>query len=154
MKAAVMYGAGDVSVETVPDPERTDEYGGTLENRARLLLRVTDAVRAVIPAGMPLLVRLSATEWVEGGFDLEETGQVGRWLGEHGVDLLDISTGGNITPAPIPVGPGYQTPAATAVRAASKPPVGAVGLIDAPFQAEQILAAGVRALPRRAGRRS
>ncbi|MEE1617495.1 NADH:flavin oxidoreductase/NADH oxidase [Brachybacterium sp. J153] len=123
--------------------QRTDEYGGSLENRARLLLRVVDAARAVIPAGMPLLVRLSATEWVDGGFDLEETGQMGRWLGEHGVDLLDISTGGNITPAPIPVGPGYQTPAATSVRAASGLPVGAVGMIDEPFQAEQILATGL-----------
>ncbi|MFC0674791.1 NADH:flavin oxidoreductase/NADH oxidase [Brachybacterium hainanense] len=122
---------------------RTDEYGGDLAGRARLLLRIVDAVRAEIHEGMPLLVRLSATDWVEGGLDVEEVGQVGAWLAAHGVDLLDVSSGGNIHPAPIPVGPGYQVPLASAVRAASGLPVAAVGMIDEPFQAEQVIATGL-----------
>ncbi|MFC7374430.1 MULTISPECIES: NADH:flavin oxidoreductase/NADH oxidase [unclassified Brachybacterium] len=119
---------------------RTDEYGGSLENRARLLLRVVDAVREEIGEQMPMLVRLSATDWVEGGLTADEVGQVGAWLKEHGADMLDISSGGNYVPAQIPVGPGYQVPLATAVRAASGLPTAAVGMIDEPFQAEQIVA--------------
>lgn len=122
---------------------REDEYGGSLENRSRLLLEIVDAVRAEIGEEMPLLVRLSGTDWLEGGLDVDEVGQVGAWLKEHGVDLLDISSGGNQSPAPIPVGPGYQVPLATAVRAASGLPTGAVGMIDEPFQAEQIVATGL-----------
>ncbi|WP_114854745.1 NADH:flavin oxidoreductase/NADH oxidase [Brachybacterium sp. YJGR34] len=119
---------------------REDEHGGSLENRSRLLLRVVDAVRARVGEAMPVLVRLSGTDWVEDGLSVEEVGAVGALLKEHGVDLLDISSGGNITPAPIPVGPGYQVPLATAVRAASGLPTAAVGMISEPFQAEQILA--------------
>lgn len=122
---------------------REDEYGGSLENRSRLLLEIVDAVRDEIGEEMPLLVRLSGTDWLEGGLDVDEVGQVGAWLKEHGVDLLDISSGGNQSPAPIPVGPGYQVPLATAVRAASGLPTGAVGMIDEPFQAEQIVATGL-----------
>ena len=122
---------------------REDEYGGSLENRSRLLLEIVDAVRAEIGEEMPLLMRLSGTDWLEGGLDVDEVGQVGAWLKEHGVDLLDISSGGNQSPAPIPVGPGYQVPLATAVRAASGLPTGAVGMINEPFQAEQIVATGL-----------
>ncbi|MGO2584827.1 MAG: NADH:flavin oxidoreductase/NADH oxidase [Brachybacterium tyrofermentans] len=122
---------------------REDEYGGSLENRSRLLLEIVDAVRAEIGDGMPLLVRLSGTDWLEDGLYVDEVGQVGAWLKEHGVDLLDISSGGNQFPDPIPVGPGYQVPLATAVRAASGLPTGAVGMIDEPFQAEQIVATGL-----------
>lgn len=119
---------------------RTDEYGGDLAGRARLLLRVADAVRAEIPAGMPLLVRLSATEWVDGGFDLEEATEVVRLLGEHGVDMVDVSSAGNTADATIPVGPGYQTPLAAHLKAATEVPISAVGLIEDPIQAEHVLA--------------
>ncbi|CAL8897800.1 NADH:flavin oxidoreductase/NADH oxidase [Kocuria varians] len=121
---------------------RQDEYGGSLENRARLLLRTVDAVRAVLPDGMPLLVRLSGTEWTEGGADIEETAQVATWLTEHGTDLVDVSSGGNV-PAQIPVGPGYQVPLATRIRHDAGIPVAAVGMIDDPWQAEQIVATGL-----------
>lgn len=116
---------------------RTDGYGGDLAGRSRLLLEVTDAVRAVWPQGKPLFVRISATEWTEGGFTVEEATQVARMLGEHGVDLIDVSTGGNVV-AKIPAKPGYQVPLARAVRAAGLP-TSAVGLITEPGQAQAIL---------------
>ncbi|PWH05270.1 oxidoreductase [Brachybacterium endophyticum] len=122
---------------------RTDQYGGSAENRARLLLRIVDAVRAELPEGMPLLVRLSATDWAEGGVQIEDTVQLAGWLREHGVDMVDISSGGNSPDALIPVGPGYQTPLATAVKQGAGIPVSAVGMIDEPRQAEQITATGL-----------
>lgn len=125
--------------------QRTDSYGGELAGRARLLLRVVDAVRGAIPHGMPLVVRISATEWIEGGFDLEQATELVTWLGEHGVDMVDVSSGGN-APLPegekIPVGPGYQTPLAAHLRARTEVPVSAVGMLDEPFQAEHVLATG------------
>jgi 2,4-dienoyl-CoA reductase-like NADH-dependent reductase (Old Yellow Enzyme family) len=117
---------------------RTDEYGGSLENRARLLLEVVRAVRAV--AAVPLFVRLSGTDWQEGGWTTEETVTVAGWAREAGADLFDISSGGNV-PASIPVGPGYQVPLAEAVRAAGLP-ASAVGLIETAEQAEEIVATG------------
>ena len=125
--------------------QRTDSYGGELAGRARLLLRVVDAVRGAVPVGMPLLVRISATEWVEGCFDLGQATQVVTWLGEHGVDMVDVSSGGNaVLPegARIPVGPGYQTPLAAHLREHTEVPVSAVGMLDTPFQAEHVLATG------------
>jgi 2,4-dienoyl-CoA reductase-like NADH-dependent reductase (Old Yellow Enzyme family) len=122
--------------------KRTDEYGGSLENRARILIEVTDAVRAEVGESVPLLMRLSATDWVEGGLTLDETEQVVRWLAERGIDMVDVSTGGNVADAVIPVGPGYQLPFAAAIKANSHLPVAAVGMIDQPFQAEQIVATG------------
>ncbi len=95
---------------------RTDSYGGSLENRARALLEVVDAVRAEVGKGFPVVVRFSATDWVDGGLTLEETTQVARWAAEHGADLADVSTGGNVASAPIPVGPGYQVPHAAAIK--------------------------------------
>jgi 2,4-dienoyl-CoA reductase-like NADH-dependent reductase (Old Yellow Enzyme family) len=121
--------------------QRTDEFGGSLENRARLLVDVADAVRAEWPEDRPLLVRLSATDWADGGLTVDEVTQVAKELGGHGVDLVDVTSGGNV-PADIPVGPGYQVPAARAVRAGSGLAVAAVGLIDAPEQAEQLLVDG------------
>ncbi|WNB86260.1 NADH:flavin oxidoreductase/NADH oxidase [Cellulomonas sp. ATA003] len=118
--------------------ERTDEYGGSLENRARLLVETVDAVRGTWPDDRPLLVRFSATDWVEGGLTVDEVTEVAKDLAGHGVDLVDISTGGNVH-ASIPVGPGYQVPAARAVRAGSGLPVAAVGLIESPQHAEGIL---------------
>jgi 2,4-dienoyl-CoA reductase-like NADH-dependent reductase (Old Yellow Enzyme family) len=120
--------------------QRTDGYGGDLAGRARLLLEVTEAVRAAWPAGKPLLVRLSATEWIEGGFSVEEATEVARLLAERGVDLIDVSSGGNVL-AKIPSAPGYQVPLAAAVRAAGLP-VSAVGQITDPAQAQAILDAG------------
>lgn len=120
---------------------RTDSYGGDLAGRAKLLLRIVDAVRERIPEGMPLLARLSGTEWTDGGFDLEETTQVVTWLGEHGVDMVDVSSGGNVHAA-IPVGPGYQTPLAAHLSAHTDVPISAVGMIDEPFQAEHVLVTG------------
>ncbi|HEY3546299.1 MAG TPA: NADH:flavin oxidoreductase/NADH oxidase, partial [Propionicimonas sp.] len=117
---------------------RTDGYGGSLENRSRLLVEVVDAVRRVWPADKPLFVRLSATDWVDGGLQLDEVASVTQVLAEHGVDLIDVSSGGN-APADIPVGPGYQVPLARAIRSASGLPVSAVGLITTAEQAEQTL---------------
>ncbi len=121
--------------------DRVDEYGGPLENRWRLLMEATDAVRAAWPADKPLFVRLSATDWVEGGLTVEEVALVAKELGTHGVDLVDVSTGGN-APASIPVGPGYQVPAAREVRETSGLPVAAVGLLTDPLQAEAVLVDG------------
>ncbi|MBT0769980.1 NADH:flavin oxidoreductase/NADH oxidase [Kineosporia sp. J2-2] len=120
---------------------RTDSYGGSPENRARLLLEVVDAVRAEAGESLPVIVRLSATDWAEGGITLDDTVQVAQWLRERGVDLVDVSTGGNVR-ASIPVGPGYQTPFAAAIRERAGIPTGAVGEITEPAQAEHILATG------------
>ena len=120
--------------------QRTDGYGGDLAGRARLLLETVHAVRAVW-GEKPLLVRLSGTDWVDGGWDVEQTTELSGWLAAAGVDLIDMSSGGN-EPAPIPIGPGYQVPLAAEVRHRVDIPVGAVGLITEPRQAEQILADG------------
>lgn len=123
--------------------QRDDEFGGSLENRARLLLETIKAVRSVIPATMPLMVRFSATDYREGGWDLEQTKTVAAWCAELGVDLFDISSGGLITGVTIPLGPGYQVPLAQGVAAAVSEPVSAVGLITESEQAEAILQTGV-----------
>ncbi|GAB3536934.1 NADH:flavin oxidoreductase/NADH oxidase [Arthrobacter tecti] len=118
---------------------RTDNYGGTHANRVRLLLEVTDAVREVWPEDKPLFVRVSATDWTDGGVDVAETSQTAALLRERGVDLVDVSSGGNVQ-ADIPVEPGYQVELATIVAKNSNLPVSAVGLITEPAQAEHILA--------------
>lgn len=122
--------------------QREDEYGGSLENRARFPLRVAKAVRSVWPEDLPLFVRISATDWVEGGWDLEQSVQLARWLKEVGVDLIDCSSGGSVPGAKIPVQPGYQVPFAAEVRSRAGIATGAVGLITEPKQAERIIAAG------------
>jgi 2,4-dienoyl-CoA reductase-like NADH-dependent reductase (Old Yellow Enzyme family) len=122
--------------------QRTDEYGGSLENRLRLPLRIARAVRAIWPPEKPLFVRVSATDWVDGGWDLPGTIALARGLRELGVDLLDCSSGGNAAHAKIPVGPGYQVPFAAAVRKEVGMPTGAVGLITDAKQAEAIVASG------------
>jgi 2,4-dienoyl-CoA reductase-like NADH-dependent reductase (Old Yellow Enzyme family) len=121
---------------------RTDSYGGSFANRTRLVREVVEAVRGEWPAGRPLLVRLSATDWVDGGWTPEETVDLALVLRGIGVDLLDISSGGLDPDQKITVGPGYQVPFAREVRAKTALPVGAVGLITAPDQAESILAEG------------
>ena len=121
---------------------RTDGYGGDLAGRARLLLEVVDAVREAWPVGKPIFVRISATEWTDGGFTVEDATEVARMLRRHHVDLVDVSSGGNVL-AKIPAAPGYQVPLAAAVRQAGLP-VSAVGLITEPKQAQQILDDGKR----------
>ena len=122
--------------------QRTDEYGGTFENRVRLLLEVTAATREVWPEDLPLFVRISATDWTEGGWNADESVQLSALLKTHGVDLVDVSTGGNVLKAPIPVGPGYQVQFAERIRQEAEMPTGAVGLITTPAEAEAILANG------------
>lgn len=122
--------------------QRDDEYGGSLENRARLLLEAVRAVRAEAGEDVPVLVRLSATDWVDGGWDLEQTTRIAPWLQEAGADLLDISSGGLDPRQRIELGPGYQVPFAEHVRRETGIPVTAVGLITEPAQAEAIVSAG------------
>ncbi|ROP66438.1 MULTISPECIES: NADH:flavin oxidoreductase/NADH oxidase [unclassified Curtobacterium] len=121
---------------------RTDEFGGSLENRARALLDVVDAVRAEVGEGFPIVVRFSATDWTDGGLTLDEVTEVARWAAEHGADLADVSTGGNVASAPIPVGPGYQVPFAAEIKRNAGIGTIAVGMISEAFQAEQIVATG------------
>ncbi|WP_309570998.1 NADH:flavin oxidoreductase/NADH oxidase [Deinococcus sp.] len=122
---------------------RTDGYGGSFENRTRLLLEVVRGVRAVWPAHKPLFVRVSATDWADGGWDADQTTQLAGLLLNEGVDVLDVSSGGLTTAQSITPGPGYQVPFAAQVRAAHpKLHVMAVGMIDRPEQAEGILQNG------------
>jgi len=95
---------------------RTDEYGGSLENRSRLALQVVDAVRGEWPEHLPLFVRISATDWAEGGWNVDESVELARRLREHGVDLVDVSSGGQVPNAQIPAGPGFQAPFAARIR--------------------------------------
>lgn len=122
--------------------QRTDEYGGTLANRARLLLRVIDAVRAESGEDVALLVRISATDHADGGFTPEEAAVVGGWATEHGADFIDVSSGGLVAHQQIDLFPGYQVPLAETVRQGGRIPVSAVGLITAAEQAERVLAEG------------
>lgn len=119
--------------------ERTDEYGGDLESRMRLLVEIVDAIRAEIPDDMPLLVRVSATDWAAGGWDLDQTVETSRVLREHGVDMIDVSTGGIVADVTVPVKPNYQVPFSQQIREKADMPVSAVGLITKPKQAEKIL---------------
>lgn len=121
--------------------QRADEYGGSFDNRVRLVLDVVREVRARVAAGVPLVVRLSATDWADGGWDADQTVRLAALLREEGVDLVDTSSGGNVL-ADIPVEPGYQVPFARRVRTEAGIPAGAVGLITEPKQAEDILADG------------
>ncbi len=118
---------------------RSDEYGGCFENRARLTREVAAAVRAVWPENLPLFVRLSATDWVDGGWNVEETVALSRLLQDEGVDLIDTSSGGMVPAASIPIGPGYQTEFAERVRREAGIATAAVGLITAPAQADHII---------------
>ena len=120
--------------------QRTDEYGGDFNGRTRLLLEVCDAVRTVWPAGKPLIVRISATEWLDDGWSVDDSVALVPLLQAHGVDFIDVSTGGNVG-ARIETGPGYQVPVAAAVRKAGLP-VSAVGLITDAAQAQQVLDEG------------
>jgi 2,4-dienoyl-CoA reductase-like NADH-dependent reductase (Old Yellow Enzyme family) len=122
--------------------QRDDEYGGSFDNRTRLLREVTAAVREVWPARAPLFVRISATDWVEGGWDIEQSVELARVLKTLGVDLIDASSGGNAAHAKIPLGPGYQTPFAERIRRDANILTGAVGMITSPTQAQHIVTTG------------
>jgi 2,4-dienoyl-CoA reductase-like NADH-dependent reductase (Old Yellow Enzyme family) len=122
---------------------RADEYGGSFGNRVRLLLEVVDAVRSAVPDRTPIVVvRISATDWTEGGWTVEDAVRLGELLREHGVDLVDASSGGNVTRATIPVGRGYQVDFARRIRTEAGIATGAVGMITEPKQAEEILTGG------------
>ncbi|HEX5354004.1 MAG TPA: NADH:flavin oxidoreductase/NADH oxidase [Rhodanobacteraceae bacterium] len=121
---------------------RADAYGRSLENRARLLREVIAAVREAWPAPMPLWVRLSATDWAEGGWDIDECVQLARWLRADGVDVIDCSSGGTLPHPEIPVGPGYQVPFAARIRRETGIATSTVGVITEPGQAEEILQRG------------
>ncbi|HEY8926948.1 MAG TPA: NADH:flavin oxidoreductase/NADH oxidase [Polyangia bacterium] len=121
---------------------RTDEYGGTLDNRLRLTLEVIEAVREVWPPALPLLLRVSAQDWADGGWQVVETVELARRAKALGVDLVDVSSGGLVPGARVVIGPGYQVPFAATIRAEAGVMTGAVGLITDARQADAILRAG------------
>jgi 2,4-dienoyl-CoA reductase-like NADH-dependent reductase (Old Yellow Enzyme family) len=122
--------------------QRTDEYGGTLDNRLRFALEVTEAVRGAWPAGLPLFFRISATDWVPGGWTADDSVGLVRRLQALGVDLVDCSSGGNAAHAKIPLGPGYQVPFAGRIRRETGMRTAAVGMITTPQQADEIVRNG------------
>lgn len=119
--------------------QRIDEYGGSFENRIRLLIEVIDIVRSAWDSTLPLFVRISATDWVDGGWTIDDSVQLANIIKDKGVDLIDCSSGGNSTEQKIPVGPQYQTPFAHKIKTEAGLLTGAVGLITTAQQAEQIL---------------
>ncbi len=121
---------------------RTDAYGGSLENRSRLLREIVARVRAEWPQELPVFVRLSATDWVDGGWDIEQTVEVCRMLKELGVDLVDVSSAGLVPTAQIPVGPGFQTEFASRIRREAGIATATVGVITSATQADQIVRDG------------
>ena len=122
--------------------KREDAYGGSFENRTRLLLEIVKAVRSSWPKELPLFVRISATDWVDGAWDLQQSVRLSQLLKQAGVDLIDCSSGGNVPHAKIPVGPGYQSAFAETIRREAEIMTGAVGMITSPVQAEHIIRTG------------
>jgi 2,4-dienoyl-CoA reductase-like NADH-dependent reductase (Old Yellow Enzyme family) len=122
--------------------QREDEYGGSLENRMRLTLRVAERVRGLMPEDLPLFVRISATDWAEPGWDVEQSIELAKRLKELGVDLIDASSGGTLPKARIPVAKGYQVPFARRIRDEARILTGAVGLITEPQHADEIITGG------------
>lgn len=121
---------------------RTDEYGGNFENRIRLTLDVVAAVQSEWPENLPLFIRISATDWADGGWNLEESIKLSKILKEKGVDLIDVSSGGAVSHQEISLGPNYQVPFAESIKNEAGIPTGAVGLITEASQAEEIIASG------------
>ena len=121
---------------------RRDEYGGSFENRTRMLREVTEAIRAVWPERLPLFLRISATDWTEGGWTPEDSVHLARMMKPLGIDLFDCSSGGNVAKAAIPVGPGYQVPFAARVRREGGLMTASVGMITSPEQADQVIRNG------------
>ena len=122
--------------------KRADEYGGSFENRIRLLIEIINAIRSVWPLELPLFVRISASEYAEGGWTAEDSVHLARILLTAGVDLIDCSSGGNTAGVKIPVGPGYQVPFAEKIKKETGMPTAAVGMITSATQAEEILSSG------------
>jgi 2,4-dienoyl-CoA reductase-like NADH-dependent reductase (Old Yellow Enzyme family) len=122
--------------------QRTDDYGGSLESRMRLLLRVAERVRALTPAALPVFVRISATDWVEGGWDIGQSVELSKRLKTLGIDLIDVSSGGAVPTARIPVAKGYQVPFARQIRDEAGIATGAVGMIMEPHHADEIITGG------------
>src|ERR1700677_4342491 len=121
---------------------RADAYGGSFENRTRIVREIVTAIRRSWPERAPLFVRISATDWIDGGWDIQQSAELARQVKELGVDLIDCSSGGNVHNAKIPLGPGYQTRFAEQIRRESKIMTGAVGIITSSFQAEHIVNTG------------
>lgn len=121
---------------------RTDRYGGSFENRTRIVREAVEAVRAKWPERLPLFVRISATDWTEGGWDVEQSIELARILKSLGVDLIDCSSAGNVAAAKVPVGAGYQTKFAERIRHGAGILTGAVGMITSPAQADHIVRSG------------
>lgn len=122
--------------------QRADAYGGSFENRIRFLLETVRAVRSVCPAHIPLTVRISGTDWHEGGWVVDESVELARTLKKEGVDLIDCSSGGGVAHANVPVGPGYQVPISEAVRNGAGILTAAVGMVTAPSHADEIIRNG------------
>jgi len=122
--------------------QRDDEYGGSLANRMRFLIETTDAIRSVWPEELPLLVRISASDWTEGGLTIADSVEIARTLKAHGVDLIDASSGGNVATARIPTAPNYQVPFAAQIRQEAGLATAAIGLITEPKQANKIVLDG------------
>jgi 2,4-dienoyl-CoA reductase-like NADH-dependent reductase (Old Yellow Enzyme family) len=118
---------------------RDDEYGGPLLNRMRMLLEVVDTIRQVVSDELPLFVRISTSDWTDGGLTISDSVEIARELKKHGVDLVDSSSGGNVAAASIPQSPGYQVPFAERIRREAEIATGAVGLITEPQQANDII---------------
>jgi len=143
-KVLELHGAHGYLINEFLSPlsnHRTDEYGGTFDNRIRFLMNIIHEVRAVWPAQYPLFLRISATDWADGGWSIEDSASLAPLVQAAGVDLIDCSSGGNASDVKIPAGPGYQVPFAAAVREAGIP-TGAVGIIVTAEQAEEILENG------------
>jgi len=144
-KVIEIHGAHGYLISEFNSPlsnHRTDDYGGPFENRIRLLLEITDSVKEVWPDDLPLFVRISSTDWIEGGWTADDSVALAKILKEKGVDLVDCSSGGNVATARIPLKPGYQVEFAEKVKKEADILTGAVGLITEPVQADQIVQTG------------
>ncbi|MGN6178663.1 MAG: NADPH dehydrogenase NamA [Mucilaginibacter sp.] len=143
-KVIELHGAHGYLIHEFLSPlsnHRTDEYGGSFENRIRLLLEIIETVKEVWPEDYPLFLRVSASDWTEGGWTIADSVALANIVKQYGIDLIDCSSGGNVATAKIPVGPGYQVPFAEAVRK-SGIMTGAVGIITEPLQADSIIQTG------------
>jgi len=144
-KVIELHGAHGYLIHEFYSPlsnHRTDEYGGSFENRIRLLLEVTESVKEVWPDEYPLFVRISSTDWTEGGWTADDSSALAKILKDKGIDLVDCSSGGNVAAAKIPLKPGYQVEFAEKVRKEAGILTGAVGLITEPEQADEIIKSG------------
>ena len=140
-----IYGAHGYLIYEFLSPfsnRRADAYGGSFDNRTRFIRECVAAVRRALPERCPVFVRISATDWMEGGWDIDQSVELARRLVDLGVDLIDCSSGGNVEKAEIPVGPGYQTPFAERIRREANIATAAVGMITGPAQADQFICNG------------